>query len=429
MRNVWIVNHYAPHPIKTGKAALHLQLAAAVRKSEWNVQIVSASTSHPAGAQFLTNGASTQIMEWNGTETLFVHARKYREDGSGRWLNMIEFGTRLFSRRTLLKLNRPEVIIGRITNPLAAMAARMWARRFKVPFVLEISDIWPDSFVQLGAWKENGVKTRILRGVEMNLLRASTAVMSPLPGVGAYLLENGFASLPFYWVPNGVDASTPFYPAQSTARSSTEGFRFMYTGALGNANAVDTIILAFDRYVREHNDTTAQLEIVGNGSHAGALQDLAAELPSGNQIRFTGRLPNEQMPERLREADALVANMRALPLYKYGIALNKLYDYMLAARPVIFASDALNNVVQEAGAGITIRADDEISLAKAMSDMVDTDADTRTSWGESGRRFVLGNYTYAHSAKRFLDMLMDLTGRSAGYSKSSRVKMNDSNGR
>jgi len=408
VKNVWIINHYAPHPLKSGKVALHLQLAREMRKVGWEVQIVLASTRHPEGSQTLSDGVSTELVEWNKTETLFVRARSYHNGGLGRAINMAEFGSRLFFRQTMSKLARPDLIVGRITNPLAAIAARRWSQRLNVPFVLEISDIWPDTFVQLGAWSENGLKSRLLRQVERKLIRSASAVMSPLPGVGRYLYERGFDRTPFYWVPNGGDPST-LVSTDESSHMRDPGFRFMYMGSLGHANAVDTIINAFDVYTRDNNDSTAMLEIVGTGPLRDQLQKYAASLTSEEQIQFTGRVPNSELPKHLAKADVLVANMRDLPLYNYGIALNKLFDYLLSAKPIIFASNAINNVIDEAEAGITVRADDEIALAEAMKEMTLTKPDVRREWGKRGRRFVLETYTYAHAAKRFNIMLNDLT--------------------
>lgn len=410
MKTVWIINQYSPHPEKAGRVGLQLQLAKEMPKAGWKVQTVLASSSHRSGLQFLPVGTPTSLVEWEGTESLLVHARKYEANGIDRWINMAEFGVRLFFRRTLSKLSKPDIIVGRITNPLAALAAMRWARRFGVPFVLEISDIWPDTFIQLGAWPKSGIKTHLLRTLEQRLIRASAAVMSPLPGVGKYLQDSGFEDKPFYWVPNGADVSNRV-ARPSVPNSESDGFVFMYAGSLGNANAVDTIIDAFDRYVQETSDSNAVLEIVGDGTLKKSLEGQAANLASGSQIHFRGRVSPERMPEQLRRADALVANMRDLPLYNYGIGLNKLFDYLLSGRPIIFASNAINNIVEEARAGICVHADDEIAVAAAMGEMVKIGPTRRSHWGELGRDFVINNYTYAHSAERFRKMLLDLTLR------------------
>src|SRR5699024_9529035 len=108
-------------------------------------------------------------------------------------------------------------------------------------------------------------------------------------------------------------------------------------------------------------------------------------------------------------ADALVANTRDLPLYRYGIALNKLFDYLLAAKPIIFATNARNNIIQEAQAGLTVQADDEHAIAQAMAEMRNHDPEDRIKWGEAGRKYVVENYSYQHSAEKFSAMLDDMT--------------------
>src|SRR5699024_9174580 len=186
VRSVWIVNHYAPHPKKQGKIGLHLQLAREMANVGWNVNIITASTSHPTGSQFLARGVTAEVTQWENTESLFVRSRSYTGNGLSRLLNMGEVGLRVFQQRTVKQLPTPRGIIGRITNPLAAIAALRWSRYYEVPFILEISDIWPETFVQLGAMTENDPRTKLLGKIEKQLIRASTAVMSPLPGIGDY---------------------------------------------------------------------------------------------------------------------------------------------------------------------------------------------------------------------------------------------------
>lgn len=396
--------------MKQGKIGLHLHLAREMQNFGWDVQIITASTSHPAGAQFLPSGISSEVVHWENTDSLFVRARRYEGNGVSRLINMAEFGSRMFRRTTVAKLPQPRVIIGRITNPLAALAALRWSRHFRVPFVLEISDIWPDTFVQLGALSKNDPRTQGLGRIEKWLIRSSSAVMSPLPGVGQYLRDSGFPDLPFYWVPNGAASSSPDTTREEPNEQKAK-FRFVYVGSLGNANAVDTIIKAFDRYATENNDSKSELEIIGSGPLLVELQRHAEALPSATQIRFIGRVPHEDVPRRLRLADALVANMRDLPLYRYGIALNKIFDYLLSAKPIIFATNASNNLVLEAQAGISVGADDEKAIAVAMKDMITQDPKVRSKWGEAGRKFVLDNYSYERSAEKFNVMLNGLAER------------------
>lgn len=408
MKHAWIINHYAPFAAKDGWVGLHLEIADELAGGEWGISVLAASTSHPGGRQYLSPGESRRQIRWKNTESLWIRSSEYRGNGPSRIRNMASFGVRLMLPSTTGLLPKPDVIIGRVVNPVAAWASARLAKKFEVPFVLEISDIWPDTLVQLGKLSARSLPARGLGSLERWLISRSDAVMSPLPAIDDYLATKGFDDKPFYWVPNGINGHQPLPRLANLVlgeEQNERSFRFMYLGSLGHANAVDTILEAFQQFAATDQGREAVLEVVGGGPLKNALKDKAKQLNIDHQVEWTDRIPREAVLDHLAGADALVANMRDLELYRYGIALNKLFDYLLSARPVVFASNAVNNIVDDAGAGITVRADSPDEMSQAMADMANVDVEQRNAWGLSGRRHVLENYTYSDSARRFKEML------------------------
>ncbi|MFB2572060.1 glycosyltransferase family 4 protein [Micrococcus sp. IITD107] len=399
------MNHYAPFLSKEGMSGLHVEIARELRESEIQVHVIGASTSHPAGRQYAVNGDLMPVM-WEGTRSYWVHAREYLGNGPDRLLNMFDFGRKFRDPKFLRKLPKPDIIVGRVINPLAAFFCARLARGIGVPFVLEIADIWPETFIQLGKIRRWGPPSVILGSLERWLISQADAVMSPLPGLDRYLADSGFQDKPFYWVPNGVSDDQDVVPTYD--KNPNDPFTVMYFGSMGNANAVDTILKAYAIFVAQ-SETETRLELVGSGPLSSKLKDLAGELGISSTTVFTDRIPRAELVAFAQRADVLVANMRALDLYKYGIALNKLFDYLLCSKPVVFGASALNNLVEDALAGITVPGDNVDELALAMKRMQQLPASQRQKMGESGRTHVLRNYTYRNSAQRFHQMIDDLT--------------------
>lgn len=408
MKHVWIINHYAPFQDKDGWVGLHLEMAEELAGGRWNVVVVAASTSHPGGRQFLRRGENRRLVRWNSAEAVWVRSSPYSGNGLGRIRNMAEFGLRLMLRGTTKDLPAPDVVVaGGVVNPIAALASAKLAQRLGAPFVLEISDIWPDTLVQLGKLSSESLAANSLGALERWLISTADAVMSPLARIDKYLVKKGFSDVPFYWVPNGVSGKQPL-PRANGSRFGKNPFTFMYLGSLGHANAVDSILKAFSRFVTAEGGDTVRLEIVGAGPLREDLMIQAMQLGIAHQVVWTDRIARDRVLEYLFKADALIANMRDLHLYQYGIALNKLFDYLLSARPVIFASNAEGNIVEEAGAGITVQADNIDQMAAAMQTMLHLDPKSLDQWGEAGRRYILDGFTYRHSAARFESMLNEI---------------------
>lgn len=102
-------------------------------------------------------------------------------------------------------------------------------------------------------------------------------------------------------------------------------------------------------------------------------------------------------------ADALYVGLAESPLYKYGVSLNKLYDYMMAGRPVIYGVRAANNEVEEAVCGLTVPPADVESLAEAIKRLSVMDNEKREIMGNNGKSWVLKNCEYGKLAKKFLE--------------------------
>ena len=92
-------------------------------------------------------------------------------------------------------------------------------------------------------------------------------------------------------------------------------------------------------------------------------------------------------------------------LYRYGISMNKLYDYLAAARPIIIASDAANNPVAEANAGITVSPGNSEELADAMLRMAEMSCNEREELGRNGRVYVEQFHSFKSLSGKFADVL------------------------
>lgn len=397
LRRVWIINHYAAALSSSGNSGRHHALGRCLLDHKWETTIISASTEHPSGAQLFAGRTLVRKAHDAGVERVWVWSNSYRS-GATRLLGMVVFAANVLRPRTTRGLDKPDVVVGSTVHPLAAWAGARLARRHRVPFIYEIRDVWPETLVDLGALRASSPAARAMKRLSLSLARRASTVISPLPGVGQYLVENGVET-PFVWVPNGTD---PSLAGPETRLSRQAGaFTFMYLGAHGRANALDTLLHAFARACQMLPERDLRFRLVGSGPLRDSLKAIAQGLPHGDKILFETRIPRSEVIRHARQADCLVANMRDRPIYKYGVSFNKLYDYMLAERPIVMGSSALNDLVAEAGAGTSVPADDIEGLAVAMCEMVELPEEKRQEMGRRGRSHVLAEYSYGNIASKF----------------------------
>jgi glycosyltransferase involved in cell wall biosynthesis len=171
-----------------------------------------------------------------------------------------------------------------------------------------------------------------------------------------------------------------------------------YAGALGIANALDTLLEATN-YLKERK---IAIVLVGSGAEQETLRARATKL---NAVYFLPPVPKKCVPELLEKMDILYIGLKKQPLFRFGISPNKLMDYMMAAKPVIQAIEAGNDPVREANCGASIPAEDPQAVAEAIITFAGMPPEELQKIGEQGRKYVLEHHDYRVLARHFLDVI------------------------
>jgi len=401
MKHVWILNHYSQEPNAPG-GTRHYALARNLVDHGWRATIVAASTDHGSGAQRLDPNEAFRLETKGGVDFLWLWARQYRGNGHQRVGNMIDYTLSTLRRKNLAMLDKPDAIIGSSVHPFAAWAGRRLARRFGVPFLFEVRDLWPQTLIDMGRLSERNVATIGLRWLERSLYRSAAKIIVLLPRASDYIVPLGVPSEKIVWIPNGVDVSQ--FRAESAARH-TEQFTLMYLGTLGTANGLDNLLKAMRIVQADPRGKRIVLRIVGDGRLKQTLMDTARDLGLAN-VRFEGQVAKTDVPSIAAQADAFVMCVLNMPnLYRFGISMNKIFDYLAAGRPTIIASNAVNNPIAEAGAGITVPPEDSQKLAAAIIEMAGLPVEQRCQMGRAARHHLENNYDMSHLAARLAETL------------------------
>jgi len=400
MKHVWILNHYSQEPNAPG-GTRHYSLARNLVDHGWRATIVAASTDHGTGAQRLSQGEEFRLETKSGVDFLWLRTRQYRGNGRQRVGNMIDYTLSSLRRKNLAMLGRPDAIIGSSVHPFAAWAGRRLARRFGVPFLFEVRDLWPQTLIDMGRLSERNLATIGLRWLERSLYRSASRIIVLLPRASDYIEPLGIPAEKIVWIPNGVDASQ--FRSRPAAHSPDQ-FTLMYFGAHGAANGLDNILKAMKIVEADPQGRKIVLRIVGDGPLKSALMTLAHELGL-KRVRFENPVAKSEIPLLAAEADAFVFNLIDAPVFKFGISSNKLFDFMAASRPVIFCCASTNNPIAEAGAGITVPPENPAKLAAAIIEMAGLPAERRCEMGRAARRHLESNYDMSLLARRLAETL------------------------
>jgi len=421
--NILLINHYAGS-VHHGMEYRPYYLAREWVRLGHRVHIVAASHSHLRQQAPRLDGRDRLDETIDGIHYTWLRTPGYAGNGAARVRNILAFVTRLWREAPrLARAIAPNAVIASSTYPLDIWPAQRIARLAGAQLVHEVHDLWPLSPIELGGHSRRHPFTMLLQAAENHACRHADAIVSILPKVRQHLETRGMAPHKLHLIPNGTDPAEwsggadaqgagpygdPDLPAKlGTLLSSlrAEGRTIVgYAGSHGLANALDTLLDAA-HLMRQR---PVAFVLVGAGPEKDGLRRHARALGL-RHVHFIDPVAKRHIPALLRCFDIAFLGWRRQPLYRFGIAPNKLLDYMMAGCPVLHAVDAGNDPVMETGCGASVAPDDPQALAAGLARLLALDPAARRTLGERGRRHVLDHLSYPVLARRFLAILAQET--------------------
>jgi glycosyltransferase involved in cell wall biosynthesis len=406
--NILYINHYA------GSFELGMEFRPWLLSEEWqsqghNTRVVASDYSHLRlqNKNFDDDFHIEKLDE--RIEYQWVNTPLYKVNGIKRFINILVFVFKItFHLKKLTKNFKPDVVIASSTYPLDIFPAYLISKIYGAKLVHEVHDLWPLTLKELGGFKSWHPLIILFQIAEDFSYRFSDRVVSMLPGAWNYMNKHGLSKDRFVAIPNGVrieewDDSKPLNQdmLETIKTKKREGYFLVgYAGSIGIANALEFFIDA----LAEIQHQKIFVFIVGQGPSKEELISRARDLNVKN-IQFLNAVGKAQVPEFLKEMDALYIGWQKKKIYMYGTNPNKLLDYMMSSKPIIHSVTASNDWVSEGGAGISVPAEDSKAIAEAIIKMSTMNPEERLLIGKNGREFVENKHSYPMLARKFLEGL------------------------
>jgi len=388
-KNIWIFNHYAITPDLPG-GTRHFDFAKELTKRGCNVTIFASSFIHGIYEnKKLKNGENWKIENYEGVNFVWIRTFPYNKNNWRRVLNMRSYSWKAYRLgkkigKISAEIKKPDVIIGSSVHPFAALTGYKLSTYYKVPFIFEVRDLWPQTLIDLGEISPKHPLVIILKKLEKFLYRKASKIIVLLPRADEYIVPLGIRKDKIVWISNGVDLKR--FEVTKNNSDVGNGFIVLYAGAHGIANGLDTL-LESARILKQRHYKNITVELVGNGPEKEKLINKAKQEVLDN-VFFKDSVKKDEIPTILNTADVLFSGSLTRDIYKYGISFNKLFDYLAAGKPIIFSSDSSNNPIAEASAGITVPPEDPEAVAEAIIKLYNMSEKGREQMGENGRKYA-----------------------------------------
>lgn len=406
------INHYAGAPAY-GMSYRTYYLAREWVRSGHCVRVLGADFSHVRSRQpERPIGMPSSWFEIiDGVEYQWFSTPKYRGNGVPRAWNITTFLGRVFlAAKRISKDFQPDVVIASSTYPMDIWVAGYLAKMSNAKLVFEIHDLWPLSPIEIGGMSPAHPFIKICQLAEDSAYRDADLVVSMLPNVFDYVASKGFPIDRLAIVTNGISLSDW---ENTSLESVNENIRILidaerkkgncivgYTGSHGLPNALD-ILLDAAGIMR---DEKFSFILVGDGHERQRLKGRCEEESLYN-VHMFDPVPKAQIPSLLSMFDIGYIGWKREPLYRFGIAPNKLMDYMMASLPVLHAVEAGNDPVADAGCGITVEPESPEAVVRGLLALSTVNRKKLRSIGELGRAYVSTHYSYKNLARKFIDSI------------------------
>lgn len=415
-KTIWIINQYGSLPT-TGLGGRHRHLARELTKLGHKVSLISARWTHGTRDEAAAMSAPEQEV-FEGFKFVRIPVSKYKHaHDKKRIANWFMFALRLLKLPKKLQ-ERPDVILYSSPSLVGFLGAQRLAKKSGAKLIFEVRDIWPLTLIKVGGFSPKHPFIRFMSWIEKRAYSMSDYVISNLEGFYEHLQHFDVAKEKFSWVPNGY-SEDDFQTTSDEEDKVVNGIRqqpfsVTYTGALGEANAMETLLGAA-RLLRDQPQI--HINIVGRGRLEDKLKRLATEYQLDN-VTFWGAVEKQRVQNVLSASNVCVICWKKVDLYRYGIAANKIFDYLYSGRPIINAYSGKYDLVTKANAGLNVEAENEQALANGIYQLSKMEKQEINMMGENGKNYVQSHHNYRIIAQT-LDRIVEQVTVQPNASKGS----------
>ncbi len=304
-----------------------------------------------------------------------------------------------------------DVVIVSSPTFFSIFAAWFVAWRRGARLVVEVRDLWPAIFVELGVIRGR-ILIRVLEAMELAAYRAADAVVVVSEGFRQDLVGRGVPTAKVQVIPNGADPELFGEPVGDVEPSRTRmGARsgetlVCYLGAHGISQDLDTVVDAAAKLAGQ----PIHFALIGEGAARAHVAARVADLGLGN-VTMLGGVPRAAVPTLLGAADICLVPLRDLPLFSSFVP-SKLFEYLAASKAVVGALRGEAADILAAAGGVVVPPGSVGALADAVGDLAEA-PQRRQAMGRVGRAFVTEHYDRRVQADRYRRLLLELIGRAA----------------
>lgn len=403
--NIILMDHYA------GSPAMGMEFRPYYMAREWvkkghNVRIVGGDFSHlRIKNPKIRKDFTTQNID--GIKYTWLRTGEYEGNGVKRAESMMRYVGKLYiNAERIARAWKPDVVIASSTYPLETYAAKKIAKCAGAKYIHEVHDMWPATLYEIGGMSKKHPFVVMMQAAENSAYKNCDELVALLPYTKKYMVKHGLAPYKFHNIQNGI-LSQEWADKQPLPDEHTQLFEnlkdkfiVLYMGGHALSNALDILLDC----AAQEKDSDIAFVLVGDGVEKPRLVKRKNDEKLDN-VYFLPPVPKTMVPSLVEKADCSYMGALDSPLYRFGLCLNKMYDCMMAGKPIVCAINAPKTLVEQYDCGFMADPSDVETINSAVHKLKNMTKAQRDEMGQRGKTAVLENFTYEKLAQRFLDIM------------------------
>ncbi|WP_016839522.1 glycosyltransferase family 4 protein [Ureibacillus thermosphaericus] len=374
MSKIWIFNQYNMPP-EYGHLNRHYNLGKYLKKLGHEPTVFVGSYLHNTPYQMINDETLIKKYENCDFSYYFIKTCNYGNSKIKRVYAMYEYYKNLL--KVTKSFEKPDVIIGSSAHPLAAIAAIKLGKKYGCQSIVEIRDLWPESFTEYGIMSKKNPILRLLYKGEKWIYEKADKIIFTMEGGKDYIIEKGWDKdnggpinlNKIYHINNGVDLEVfsfnkEQYHFKDEDLDNPDYFKVVYAGSIRLVNNVKSIVDAA-KEIKNMGEKNIRFIIFGEGSDKSSLEEYCQKNKIDNVV-FKGFVDKKYIPNILSKSDLNIIHFQQNNIKKYGASLNKMFEYFASGKPTISDCQFGYDIIKKFNCGFVINNASAKQLAEKI---------------------------------------------------------------
>lgn len=303
----------------------------------------------------------------------------------------------------LLSRRKYDIVIATSPQFFCGIAGAIISKVKRIPLILEVRDLWPESIVAVGAIRNRAIIS-LLERIELWLYVSSSKIVSVTKSFKEIICKKGIDPQKIEIIYNGVDMSTfdAEMPISNQELKSflVDGFKIGYIGTIGMAHSIHTLVDAAEKM----KDEAIKFVIVGSGAEKGNIEELINARNLEN-IKLFPLIQRNEISSVINELDIFLVHLKKQDLFKTVIP-SKIFEGMALKKTILIGVDGeARSIIEDAKCGVYFEPENTEDLINKIYYIRDNPRISKTM-GENGYKKLQLDFNREQLANKMLEVIL-----------------------